>query len=431
MRQSLFLALVAALGAYAYVAACDVRDLATQAASLAPAGGNRVAFLVAESADKLAIVLLAGVGLICFVIMAVAMPIMDATIAKPIRALARQMGELASGNTEIEIVGEKREDEIGTIARALGTLRAEVQRNGALMAEIRARDDREARLVREAAIRDGVEHFSGELTGLTGRLGGMTRQMAEDAETMIAAVRHANEGSASAKTAAGDAAGDVAAVASAAEQLLDAIEEISRQVVDSTGVVREAVAETQKSSSGMDRLATAASRVGAVVELISRIAAQTNLLALNATIEAARAGDAGRGFAVVAQEVKTLATRTAKATQDIAEQIAEMQAATEQSVGAIEAIKSRINAVERISAIIASAVHEQGASTQEIVRSTRSAAEGTSAMSEHVGKVAAAVADTGDSVESVVKLAHELDALAARMRDNAGDFSAVLKSAEG
>ena len=130
----------------------------------------------------------------------------------------------------------------------------------------------------------------------------------------------------------------------------------------------------------MGRLSSAAQKVGDVVSLISRIAAQTNLLALNATIEAARAGEAGRGFAVVAQEVKTLATQTAKATQDISGQIAEMQEATDLSVDAIDKIQKKISEVEHISTIIASAVHEQGAATQEIARNVRSAAAGTASM---------------------------------------------------
>lgn len=427
LRQSLFLLLVVGLGVYASVAASDLVRLAQDAAARAPA----VAGEVARAAQQLEMLLVSGVAVMCLAVLVVMIPVMNRTIARPIAALAAQMAELAQGRQDVEIAYADREDEIGEIARGLVALQDELRKNAELMDELKARDDREARLMRDAALREGIEQFVGDIARLMDDLGLKTKRMSEDSVMMIQAVRHANEGSDSAKDAAAAAASDVSAVAGAAEQLLDAIEEISRQVVDSTGVVKEAVAQTEKSSAGMSRLSAAAARVGDVVELISRIAAQTNLLALNATIEAARAGEAGRGFAVVAQEVKTLATRTAKATQDIADQIAEMQAATDQSVGAIDAIRDKITAVERISAIIASAVHEQGASTQEIVRSTRSAAEGASAMSDHVGAVAKAVSGANDSVESVVGLAQDLDQLAGRMQAKAGDFSAVLNKANG
>ncbi len=179
----------------------------------------------------------------------------------------------------------------------------------------------------------------------------------------------------------------------------------------------------------MARLTEAARRVGDIVSLISRIAAQTNLLALNATIEAARAGEAGRGFAVVAQEVKTLATQTARATQDISGQIADMQAATESSVTAIDTIQTKIGEIEQISAIIASAVQEQGASTQEIARNVRSAASGTSATSTYVEDVAKAAALTSQNAESMVRLASELDELAARVLADVRAFGEALHEA--
>jgi methyl-accepting chemotaxis protein len=150
---------------------------------------------------------------------------------------------------------------------------------------------------------------------------------------------------------------------------------------------------------------------------------------LNATIEAARAGEAGRGFAVVAQEVKTLATQTAKATQEISGQIADMQAATETSVQAIDLIARKISEVEHISMIIASAVHEQGASTQEITRNVRSAASGTAAMSAYVENVAKSVSETNDSVESVAKLVYELNDLTASMSERMKSFAEGLQNA--
>jgi methyl-accepting chemotaxis protein len=430
LRQFLFMVAFVAMGCSAYYIASDIAEIARSAANAASAGEMaRRAAATSELADRLSGWLLIGTGLCCLLIVAVSMPLLHRDLALPIQRLARQMGELAEGDTSIEIAEAARQDEIGAIARGLGVLRDAVRHNNALMQELKARDDREARLVREAAIRAKVEELASELAGTTSRLGAMTKRMSEMSEAMIVAARKAQEGSSLAKTASFDTSSNVSSVATASEQLLESIEEINRQVVESTSVVQRAVAETQESSAGIARLSAAARRVGDVVDLISRIAAQTNLLALNATIEAARAGEAGRGFAVVAQEVKTLATQTARATQDIAEQIAEMQAATNLSVGAIDAIKQKIGEVEHISSMIASAVHEQGASTHEIARNVRSAASGANAMNTHVENVADAVAVTGDSVEAVVSLAYELDQLASRLRNTASDFATSLASA--
>ncbi|MBV9065782.1 MAG: HAMP domain-containing protein [Methylobacteriaceae bacterium] len=430
LRQFLFMLAFVAMGCSAYYVAGEVSETARIAATASStAEMARLSASASELADRLSGLLLIGTGLCCLLILAVSMPLLHRNLAMPIQRLARQMGELAEGDTSIDIAEAARPDEIGAIARGLGVLRDAVRHNNALMHELKARDDREVRLVREAAIRAKVEELASELASTTARLGAMTKRMSEMSEAMIVAARKAQEGSSFAKSASFEASSNVSSVATASEQLLESIEEINRQVVESTSVVRRAVAETQESSAGMTRLSAAARRIGDVVDLISRIAAQTNLLALNATIEAARAGEAGRGFAVVAQEVKTLATQTARATQDIAEQIAEMQAATNLSVGAIGAIKQKIGEVEHISSMIASAVHEQGASTHEIARNVRSAASGANAMNKHVENVADAVAVTGDSVEAVVSLAYELDELASRLRASASDFAASLASA--
>ncbi len=430
LRQLLFMGLLIVMGIVAYVASLELHDLARSVVTAAnPAEARQRAMELESAAASLSYNLLIGTGFGCFLILAVSIPVIHRTIARPVELFAQQMASLAAGNTEIEIVGTQRKDEIGAIARALCVLRDAVRTNNALVAEIRARDDREARLVREAAVRARVEKFSQELSATVARLGAMTKRMAIASQDMITAARNAAEGSNKAKIASSNAAGDVSSVAVASEELLASIEEISRQVVQSTTVVKKAVSGSIETSAGMARLAEAARRVGDIVSLISRIAAQTNLLALNATIEAARAGEAGRGFAVVAQEVKTLATQTARATQDISGQIADIQAATENSVAAIDTIQAKIGEIEQISAIIAAAVQEQGASTQEIARNVRSAASGTTAMSTFVEGVAKAVVATSESVESVVDLARDLDNLAADMTADVRSFTEALQDA--
>ncbi len=431
LRQLLFMALLVVMGFAAYFSAVDLRVMAHDVTISDPANALQRAVEFEAAAGALANHLLLGTGLGCLLILGVSIPVIHRTIAKPISKLAHQMAALAAGGTDIEIDNAqmKRKDEIGAITRALSVLRDAVRTNNALVTEIRTRDDREARLMREAAIRAKVEKFSADLSATMVRLGAMTKRMTAASEAMIDAARNAAEGSNQARIASSHAASDVSSVAIASEQLLASIEEISRQVVQSTTVVKRAVSESVESSAGMERLAISARRVGDVVSLISRIAAQTNLLALNATIEAARAGEAGRGFAVVAQEVKTLATQTARATQEISGQIADMQAATESSVTAIDTIQIKISEIEQISAIIASAVQEQGASTQEITRNVRSAASGTTAMSTFVDGVAKAVAETTDSVESVVELARVLDELANTIAEDVRTFANGLQAA--
>jgi len=429
-RQFLFLTLLLSMGAAAYFAIVNVRDMSEGVMGAALKGDvaqtRQLARSTYEAAALLSIELFVGTVFAGLLIVGVSVPTMHRTIAQPIKDIAQKMSDLAAGDTTIAVDATDRGDEIGDISRALVVLRDAVRANNEMAAEIKARDDREERLVREAAIRDKVEHYSIDLSATTAKLGDMTKRMAQSSEEMIVQERRARADSDFARTASQQAASDVTSVANASEQLLTAIGEISRQAVESTDVVRQAVIETNSSSAEMTRLSAAANRVGDVVNLISRIAAQTNLLALNATIEAARAGEAGRGFAVVAQEVKSLATQTGKATQDIADQIAEIQTATEQSVLTIDRIQRKIAEVEHISAIITSAVHEQDAATKEIARSVRSAADSAGAMSAHADQVANAMEQTGAGVEAMVSMAREIDEMARRMHAHTDELARSL-----
>ncbi|MFZ0020321.1 MAG: globin-coupled sensor protein [Acetobacteraceae bacterium] len=222
---------------------------------------------------------------------------------------------------------------------------------------------------------------------------------------------------------------NVQTVASAAEELSASISEIARQVAQSSEIADRAVEDANRTDAIVKTLAEGAQKIGDVVGLISTIAGQTNLLALNATIEAARAGDAGKGFAVVASEVKSLANQTAKATDDISRQIAQIQLATKEAVTAIEAITQTIGEVSRIATAIAAAVEEQGAATQEIARNIHEAATGTQQVSVSIAGVSRGASETGAAATGVHDAAGELSKQAEGLSGDVQHFVTEVKAA--
>jgi methyl-accepting chemotaxis protein len=218
-------------------------------------------------------------------------------------------------------------------------------------------------------------------------------------------------------------------VASATEELSASIGEITNQVTESTRIVGDAVHQANDTNSKVQGLAQAAEKIGEVVRLINDIAGQTNLLALNATIEAARAGEAGKGFAVVASEVKTLATQTAKATEEIAAQVRAIQEATASSAEAIGSITKTISRVSEISTTIASAVEEQGAATQEISRNVQQAAQGTQEVSSNIGAVTSAAQQTGSAANEVLQSASELSRNGEMLKSQVEEFLRTVRAA--
>ena len=233
-------------------------------------------------------------------------------------------------------------------------------------------------------------------------------ELQNTAQSLSATAEQASQQSGAVAAAAEQASANVQTVASAAEELSASIEEVGRQVKESSEIAQSAAHEAEQTNASVEELAEAADKIGQVVELISDIAAQTNLLALNATIEAARAGDAGKGFAVVANEVKSLASQTAKATGDISAQISAIQAATGNAVTAIQGIGETISKVNEIAGTIASAVEEQGAATQEIARNVQEASAGTQEVSSNIVEVQKAASETGVSSTQVLEAASEL-----------------------
>jgi methyl-accepting chemotaxis protein len=222
---------------------------------------------------------------------------------------------------------------------------------------------------------------------------------------------------------------NVQTVSSGTEELSSSISEIGRQVTNSAQIARKAVDEAGQTDATMQGLADNAARISVVVDLIQTIASQTNLLALNATIEAARAGEAGRGFAVVASEVKSLANQTAKATDEIRSQIANMQTVTTSAVGAIRNIGHTISEINEVTTAIAAAVEEQGAATREIARNIQHAAGGTAEVSSNIVGVSTASAEAGSAASEVLSASGALRREADVLRSEIDAFLSNIRAA--
>ena len=354
--------------------------------------------------------------------------LIGSSVSSPIRNMTERMQSLAAGELEQPIPGGEQRNEIGRMARAV-----EVFRDNALAVR---RMEQEAAAQREASeaertrmMADLAGRFEQGMQGVITGVGGRATEMGQSASE-LARVAERGRGLAEAVASRAEQASvNVQTVASATQELAASIREISGQVQRSVTVSTRATHETQRTSELINGLSSAAERIGTIVQLIQAIASQTNLLALNATIEAARAGDAGRGFAVVASEVKALASQTAKATEEIGQQIEGIQSATQSSVASIKQIGGTIQQISEIAAGIAAAVEQQGAATGQISRNVQEVAGGTARVASNIGDVSKGANATGTASSQVLASAHSLSRESDHLKDELEKFLRKVRAA--
>ncbi len=352
-------------------------------------------------------------------------------IVNPITAMTDAMQRLAQGDKAITVPATDRHDEIGDMASAVQVFKDNAIEMEHLDAERAEAEARAADARREAMLRL-ADDLESSVSDIIRGISASAHTMQSAAEAMSATAEDTTRQATTVATNTQEANANVEVVASASEELSASIREITGQVAQSASIAAEAVDEAQRANGRVNGLLEATGRIGEVVSLITDIAEQTNLLALNATIEAARAGDAGKGFAVVANEVKNLASQTGRATDEIGQQIAAVQSATEDAVSAIESIARVIDRMNEISSAIASAVEEQGAATQEIARNTQEAALGTQRVSDTIGEVTMAANETGTAASQVLENANGLLGQADDLNEAIGRFlNHIRKESQG
>jgi methyl-accepting chemotaxis protein len=348
-------------------------------------------------------------------------------IRRGIGSILAPMGRLTDGDLSIEIPHQGESTEIGQIARALQIFKE------ALIANKASDDAARAEAAVKASRAQRISTATGDFEAMIGEMVSALAAASAELEISAATMTRTSEATVSLSDSAASASRTVTeniqAVAAATEEITSSVNEIGRQVHESHRITGTAVSQAQKTDASIAKLSLAAGRINDVVQLISEVAAQTNLLALNATIEAARAGEAGRGFAVVASEVKALATQTAKATAEIDMQVADMHAATEETVAEIRAISSTITLISQVSSAIAAAVEQQGAATQEIARNVQQSARLSTQVASEVNEVNRGSSETGSASGQVLTAAQLLTGQSERLKAHVEQFLNTVRAA--
>ncbi|MBT6363973.1 MAG: HAMP domain-containing protein, partial [Rhodospirillaceae bacterium] len=363
-------------------------------------------------------------GVVIGIILAV---VIGAGIANPIGNMTTSMKSLAAGDMTVDVPGTGRGDEIGDMAEAV-----EVFKNNALESDRLKADQERLKQEAEEEKRSTMNQMADELDQSVGTsvktiVTGSTN-IFDIATAMGGSINRTSSGSLEVAEASISTSHDVESAAAATAELSASIQEISRQVAQSSTVANSAVREAEEVNTKIQGLNDAALKIGEVVGMITDIAEQTNLLALNATIEAARAGDAGKGFAVVASEVKNLASQTSKATDEISEQISKVQSETRESMNAIQNVTNTITNIDEIVTSISAAVEEQSAATSEIAQTVERVDQSAKLVASRIANVTQKSAQSYGSAIKVLWAAEELDAPTKKMQ---GDLTEFLETVRG
>ncbi|MEX6723828.1 methyl-accepting chemotaxis protein [Parapedomonas caeni] len=414
-----------------------------EATILAPVHQTRMLLLI------VGVIVAAVTGLACWLAV-------DRLLGRPLGAVTNAVARISGGALDTVVAGTERRDEVGQLAQAIDAyrlarqdeekmrveqqamqaeqerMRLEQQRMEAEQARLRAEQEEsraEAERQRQQAMQTLADEFSHVVGSIASLVSSEAVKLQGEAADMSRTAHATSSQSTTVSEAADDASANVQTVATATEELAASVQEIGRQVTVSRDMTRRAVDEAENMQGEFRALEETARKIGDVVELINQIASQTNLLALNATIEAARAGDAGKGFAVVASEVKSLATQTANATDEIARQIADVQNAATRSVAAITGISQTIGQMSEVTTTIASAIEQQGAATQEIASSVQNVAAGTGQVSHTIAEVRESARSAGQSASELLSSAEALASHAHRLQTQAESFVDRIKAA--
>jgi methyl-accepting chemotaxis protein len=346
-------------------------------------------------------------------------------VTRPIDAMTSAMTALARGDNGVAIPALDRRDELGTMAKAVQVFKDNAVEK--LRLEVAQTESRSASRIRQEEIDQLIGFFGRSMSGSFESLSGASAEMSRTSTSLEGAAQTTGTQATQVLSEVEQTSLAIQTVAAASQQLSASIDEIGRQASESARGSSVAMQQAEDVVGKVDELRQAAEQIGNVVKLINSIAGQTNLLALNATIEAARAGEAGRGFAVVAGEVKALAEQTAKATSDIASQVASIQAATNGAAEAIQGISGTVRGVNETAVAIATAVEQQSAATQEIARSIEYVTTNAASVTRSMGQVQSAVDDTSGNAAEVKRTSAALSADTATLSAEVMDFLTSLR----